>query len=114
MPPRFTYSTNGNWYKGNLHLHTRRSDGHLSVKEAVTRYHAAGYDFVAVTDHWQPFQQNGHKFPMLVLEGVELDGYDAQGSCYHVLAIGLNNGLETCQGFEDALASARDQGALLI
>lgn len=45
------YISNGNWYKGNLHLHTDQSDGELSVKEAIDGYVEDGYDFLAITDH---------------------------------------------------------------
>jgi predicted metal-dependent phosphoesterase TrpH len=41
----------GRWLRGNLHTHTDRSDGQLSVREVVERYREAGYDFLAITDH---------------------------------------------------------------
>ena len=45
---------NGNtWYRGNLHMHTQVSDGDLPFEEAVALYRKAGYDFLAVTDHWK-------------------------------------------------------------
>lgn len=31
-------NTSGVWYKGNLHMHTLRSDGHLSPKAAMQVY----------------------------------------------------------------------------
>ena len=41
----------GNWYKGNLHMHTTVSDGELDPVEAISVYREAGYDFIAITDH---------------------------------------------------------------
>ena len=41
----------GNWYKGNLHMHTTVSDGALDPVEAINIYREAGYDFIAITDH---------------------------------------------------------------
>ena len=38
-------------YKGDTHLHTNRSDGHGEPFEVACAYRAAGYDFIAVTDH---------------------------------------------------------------
>ncbi len=39
-------------YKINLHTHTRRSDGHVSAWVAARTYREAGYDAIAITDHW--------------------------------------------------------------
>lgn len=46
------YDVPGGWYKVQLHVHTDASiDGRWSVEEALAAYAAAGYDFVAITDH---------------------------------------------------------------
>ena len=45
------FAAEGNWYRGNLHLHTSNSDGRLSPEAAVRLYQEHGYDFVAITDH---------------------------------------------------------------
>lgn len=48
-------------FKGELHTHTTRSDGHLSPNEVVDRYHDLGFSILAITDHnevtfpWQEF-----------------------------------------------------------
>lgn len=39
-------------YKINLHTHTRRSDGYVSAWVAAREYREAGYDAIAITDHW--------------------------------------------------------------
>jgi hypothetical protein len=116
MKTRFKYNTTGNWYKGNLHLHTINSDGFLTDEEVIARYAEDGYDFIAITDHWKIYHQNGNKSTssLLVLEGVELDGYDEQGANLHVLAIGVSNGFSLGKNFNSALYAAREQGALLI
>lgn len=116
MKTRFKYDTTGNWYKGNLHLHTIDSDGFLSDKDVIARYAKEGYDFISITDHWKVYQQNGCRStsPLLVIEGIELDGCDEQGAYLHVLAIGVSNGLSTQKNFNAALRAARKQGALLV
>jgi hypothetical protein len=116
MNPRFKYDTNGNWYKGNLHLHTTHSDGFLTDEEVISRYAQEGYDFIAITDHWKVYQQNGRRSPspLLVIEGIELDGHDEQGANLHVLAIGVSKGLVIQKDFKFALGSVREQGALLV
>jgi len=35
-----------------LHQHSTRSDGHATPEEIVRLYRAAGYDAIALTDHW--------------------------------------------------------------
>ena len=116
MKTRFKYDTTGNWYKGNLHLHTTNSDGFLTDEEVIARYSEGGYDFIAITDHWKVYQQNGCRSTsqLLVIEGIELDGFDEHGANLHVLAIGVSNGLSTQKNFNTALRAAREQGALLV
>lgn len=48
------FEDRGQWYKGNLHMHTTRSDGRLDPDDAVERYRKNGYDFIALTDHRKP------------------------------------------------------------
>ena len=40
-----------NWFKGNLHAHTTRSDGVLSPEQVKDIYRSGGYDFLSFTDH---------------------------------------------------------------
>ncbi len=74
------------WWKGNLHAHTTKSDGKVSPKEAQRRYQEAGYDFLAITDHWH-LSRNGHEKNMLLLSGIELD--TMKNGCWHIVGIGL-------------------------
>ena len=61
----------GVWLRGNLHMHTTRSDGRVSVEEAIARYERAGYDFIAVTDHWVRSEKGTTAGGMLLLSGCE-------------------------------------------
>ncbi len=45
------FSAPGQFYRGNLHTHSTRSDGILEPAEVCRRYKAEGYDFIALTDH---------------------------------------------------------------
>ena len=40
------------WYKGELHSHTRESDGVLTVSELIEKARASELDFLAITDHF--------------------------------------------------------------
>ena len=65
--------------KGNLHAHTRFSDGCRPLDEVITRYRDLGYDFLAITDHddsirddyWLHIPPGDER--MLILPGVELN-----------------------------------------
>ena len=41
----------GNFYKANLHMHTKISDGDLTIEETKKAYMDKGYSIVAFTDH---------------------------------------------------------------
>jgi hypothetical protein len=114
---RYRYATSGQWYKGSLHLHTNRSDGHLSLTELIKIYAAENFDFIAVTDHWCLPENNGNRktLPLLLIDGIELDGFDSAGVYFHVLALGASLQIPTAtRNFLKALQAARSQGALLI
>ncbi len=80
------------YFKGNLHLHTTQSDGHLSPEAAKARYQALGYDFIAITDHWAQGEAAHFYQNMLVLPGVELDFFMV-GQVIHLLGIGQRPGI---------------------
>lgn len=53
----YVYSLNSDLYgmrgfKGELHCHTYESDGIQDVAHTVGNYRSAGYDFLAITDHY--------------------------------------------------------------
>jgi len=84
----------GNWYRANLHAHTTSSDGDLSPADCAEFYRAAGYQVLAITDHWHiadPTSPGLASLPsdFLVIPGAELDGgRTAQATNFHI--VGLN------------------------
>lgn len=60
------------FYKGNTHAHSTRSDGRLSPEEVYETYRCAGYDFLALTDHWR-VGGGGDYRGMLLIPGIEYD-----------------------------------------
>lgn len=87
----------GRFYRGNLHTHSTASDGTLSPAETIATYRQAGYDFVAITDHFM----ERHGFPITdttalrsreftTLLGAELHAPGLRNDeIWHILAVGL-------------------------
>ena len=61
----------GRFWRGNLHTHSNLSDGALSPRETAAVYREAGYDFVAITDHFRP----EYGFPMTDTRDLRTDGF---------------------------------------
>jgi hypothetical protein len=92
-----TFDRPGRFWRGNLHTHTTESDGALSPAETVRRYQDAGYDFVAITDHFRA----SYGFPLTdtrplrttdftTLLGAELHAPRTElSSEWHIVAVGL-------------------------
>lgn len=86
---RSVFDTGGQWLRGNLHMHTNRSDGALPPEEAIRIYRAAGYDFIALTDHWRQ-SETVEQPDFLLLSGCEYDTGDmAEHAVYHIVGVGM-------------------------
>lgn len=77
-------------YRVNLHTHTTRSDGAFFPKEAADHYRRAGYDALAITDHWvfgkSEYAENG----LLLLSGIEYDTpTSTKDGLFHIVGIGM-------------------------
>ena len=110
------YTMDGDWYKGNTHIHSVASDGGWTFPQLATAYAAAGYDFLFRTDHWvaSDAAQDRDGAPLLWLDGIELDGNDDRGSYYHVVCLGTFAGITREMGIGAALQAVRRQGGVTI
>lgn len=87
----------GRFFRGNLHCHSTGSDGRLSPQEVVRVYREAGYDFLAITDHfeqrwdWPVTDTRVLRTPgFTTLVGAELSSADwSDPAVYWVAAVGL-------------------------
>ncbi|MDY0290191.1 MAG: CehA/McbA family metallohydrolase [Sphaerochaeta sp.] len=111
------YTGKDNWFKGNTHTHTTLSDGGLTPSEVTALYAQAGYDFVAITDHWHAFRKqemiendNG----LLVLDGIEIDGTDDSNHYYHVVALGTFDQMDVTENLSQTMDTLIHKGAYLI
>ncbi len=73
-----------------LHIHTSNSDGKLSPEDVLSRYHAAGYDAVALTDHWY-YGESGTYKGMTVLSGCEYNAGSLrmEDHVVHIVGFGM-------------------------
>ena len=86
LPP---FSLPGNWYKGNLHCHTTKSDGGLSPDEVINWYSNHGYSFLSITDHNRVTKPTPKQSNFLMIPGIELTSHGGVME-YHVIGIGVN------------------------
>lgn len=79
----------GAWLRCALHTHTTNSDGDLAPAALVRHYDWAGYDVLAISDHWVRTAEASTD-RLLVIPSVELNALAPERSDdAHVLAIGL-------------------------
>lgn len=112
----FRYDTNGEWFKGNTHIHSLASDGGKSFAELADMYSGVGYDFLFRTDHWvaSDVDNDTAKYPLLWCDGTELDGVDSTGAGYHVVCLGKNPELNREIGLNAGMKEAKKNGCVLI
>ena len=52
MTDDVAFTSPGRFFKGNIHTHSTRSDGGRVPEDVCKTYREAGYDFLALTDHF--------------------------------------------------------------
>src|SRR5919201_2410145 len=79
----------GAWLRCALHAHTTNSDGELPPEMLVRHYEWAGFDVLAITDHWVRTDVPSTE-RLLVIPSTELNArVDGAASDAHVLALGV-------------------------
>jgi hypothetical protein len=91
MPGSNPFDVDGEWLKTALHTHTSATDGELTPEAHVLHHEWAGFDVVAITDHWTLTSVPSTEH-ILVITGAEL-AVDplAQGRYTEILAIGIDD-----------------------
>ena len=79
----------GTWLRCALHAHTTRSDGELSPEGLVALYERAGFDVVAITDHWVRTDAPSTD-RLLVIPSSELSCLLPGEADGHLLALGID------------------------
>src|ERR1044072_2415265 len=104
---RDPWATDGTWLRCALHTHTNRSDGELTPRDLAGHYARAGYDVLAMTDHWK-ITGDDSVDGLSVVTGVELNGIRPGARDGHVLGLGVS------ASDEDARALAREHADLAM
>ena len=73
-----------------LHTHTNLSDGQKSPEQAAEIYRKAGYDLIALTDHWIVSEEKVLS-GLRTISGCEynIGGNDTKKGVFHIVALGL-------------------------
>jgi len=110
------FEDGGVWLRCALHAHTTNSDGELPPDKLVRHYEWAGFDVLAITDHWvrtvEPSTER-----LLVIPSTELNA-QAGGPEHdaHVLALGLGVDPQLPEdefaSLEETVSWVNDQGAV--
>jgi hypothetical protein len=83
------FQGDGVWLRCALHAHTTNSDGELAPDLLVRHYEWAGYDVLAITDHWVRTDERSTR-KLLVIPSTELNATcGTSGDDAHVLALGV-------------------------
>ncbi len=77
-------------YKVGLHIHTTLSDGLVSPEKAAEIYRDAGYDAIAITDHWK-YHAEGTLSGITIISGCEynMGGLDSISDAMHIVGVGM-------------------------
>ncbi len=97
-------------------MHTTRSDGRLPYEEAVELYRKAGYDFIAVTDHWV-YGEERKADDFLILSGCEYNlGRTPRDKVFHVVGFGMerpaNIQMKDKPSVQEVIDAIREAGGL--
>jgi hypothetical protein len=84
------FEGDGVWLRCALHAHTTNSDGEMAPEMLVRHYEWAGFDVLAITDHWVRTSERSTR-RLLVIPSAELNAQaPTADDDAHVLALGLD------------------------
>ena len=100
-----------------LHMHTTVSDGAVSPDEAAKIYKDAGYDAIAITDHWHR-GEFGELEGIKIISGAEynIGGNNTLDGVYHIVGIFTNQKppIERGDGAQEIIDKIHSVGGLAI
>jgi len=101
------WATDGIWLRCGLHTHSTRSDGELAPKDLAGHYARAGYDVLAITDHWR-ITGDDSVDGITVIPSVELNCILPGARDGHVLGYDVGAGEDELHGLAKEHATLAD------
>ena len=103
----------GVWMKGNLHAHTTRTDGKLSMQEVLSAYAAHGYGFMLISDH--DMFTGAAEYAEFDAEGLILiPGNEITAAGPHMLHVGCGQKIDPDPDRQKAIDGARADAGFVI
>jgi hypothetical protein len=99
----------GRWARCALHAHTTASDGELDPAMLALHYERAGYDVLAVTDHWHVTDAPSPG-RLLVIPSVELNCVLPGARDGHVLGFGVQTSPDELRQLASGYAGLEETG----
>ncbi len=107
------FSTEGVWLRCALHAHTTESDGDLPPDALAAHYERAGYDVLAITDHWKATTAASTD-RLLVVTGVELNCILPGARDGHVLGLGVSTDPDDLRALAAGYAGLEEAGDWIV
>src|SRR3954451_11224471 len=87
--PTDPFAAEGPWLRCALHAHTTNSDGQMPPEMLATHYAWAGFDVLAITDHWVRTDVSSTD-GLVMIPSTELNArIEGAAADAHVLALGV-------------------------
>lgn len=98
-----------------LHTHTTVTDGHLDPVDVAKRYVEAGYDAIALTDHWV-FHGEDEIEGLKILSGIEYDvgGSDGSNGVFHIVGVGMTSDPDIPTDWRNMVRTSEAKAAEII
>lgn len=106
-----------NRYKIGLHTHTTVSDGSVSPEESARIYKEAGYDAIALTDHWAYHgEDNISGLPIIAGCEYNMGASDTAVDVMHIVGIGMEYEpkLSKENGRQEVIDAIRAAGGMAV
>lgn len=107
----------GHWYRANLHTHTTKSDGKMTLEQIAGQYREAGYDILAITDHEKTSDVASLCTPdYLLISGMETHPAWKDGMAYHIVCLNVPVGFDLSKEAtpQDRIRRVREAGGVTL
>jgi hypothetical protein len=107
------WSSEGTWLRCALHAHTTESDGEMPPASLVTHYERAGFDVLALTDHWKITEWPSTE-QLVVIPSVELNCVLPGARDGHVLGLGVTADPEELRELAGGYPTLEETGTWIV